>query len=151
MHDDLGAAERRFPIARRGYDRSRVDVHLREVEKLRRRDRRQIRELRMRLDALEQELQNMAAEVDRAPQAFLSAVAAKHRLLEEAALSDRSAEDRCDLVGVWSETVDAPLVEAPDLTTRYVHRSAQLPSIGAAADSVLDDLAGLRPSGRRGR
>lgn len=171
MDEHPGAEARRFPVVRRGYDRSVVDAHLGELGRLRRRDRRELRVLRARLESVERELETVSAEADRAPAAFLSAVAAKQRLLEEAteraegilraaydeALADADAvaeglgRDRLHLLGMWAETAEAPLVEAPDLTTWYEQRSAQLPSLGPAAGKVLGDVAGLRPKGRRPR
>ncbi len=165
----LGASTRSFSTRRRGYDRSEVDAYLREVARMRQHDREELRHAMRRVHELEEQLEEARREIDKSSGVVLAAARVKQKLLEEAreratsilrssyeaaGLSPEAFEgladlDQVELLAAWTEDDESPLVDLPSHETRYQHRSAHLPSIGAQTEKVLSDLAKLRSRGLR--
>jgi len=160
-----------FASVRRGYSKAQVDAYVRDMEDLRESDREELRIALRRVRELERHLEQAEREAARGPEAFAAAVRAKHRLVEEAtnraeailrASYDTGAEDeetidvlidgdRVELLAVWADEDEIPLVDAPSTETRYQQHSAHLPRLGPAGSAVLHDIADFRSKAARKR
>lgn len=164
---------RRKPFAsvRRGYSKAQVDSYVRDMDDLRERDREGLRIALRRVRELERHLEQAEREAVQGPDAFVTALRATHRVVEEAtgradgsqrASYETGREDeeaigvliggaRVELLGVWEDGDEIPLMDVPSAETRYQQRSAHLPRLGSASNAVLHDLADFRSRALRKR